>query len=323
MMPKASCSAAGRGCHMNAQNAGPVPLPRSLSRRDLYAAVLSLVPNAHSAAPARAQPQTRDPVVTAGAIERTLIATVERGDGLIPPLTLGMARVILQPGASVSAATPHGTRMIVVESGVLAVASVAPDAAPITSAALITDGHVPAPASELLVPAGTTMTFGAIGIASVRNPGTRSVVVLDVAVYHEEPRPMPRAFTSADGVSFQLLASGNATEAPLGRVLVALERVRLGVGAKLPTDLSHGLTLAYISAGGLRIRAEAGEVAAARAATAAPYSMPGALTAFGVGDERGATAGGIMFLPVGAAARIWNVDERHVELMTLSVREAP
>jgi hypothetical protein len=158
---------------MNAEIAGPVPLPRSLTRRDLCAAVIALVPNAHSAPPARSQPQTHDPVVTAGAIERTLIATVECRDGLIPPLTLGVARVILQPGASVSAATPHGTRMIVVESGVPVVAAVAPDAAPITSEALITDGHVPVPASKLLVPAGTTMTFGAIGIASVRNPGTR------------------------------------------------------------------------------------------------------------------------------------------------------
>ncbi|HEX2282673.1 MAG TPA: hypothetical protein VHG52_13025, partial [Thermomicrobiales bacterium] len=58
--------------------------------------------------------QVRAPGETlAPAVERQLIATVERGEGLLPPLTLGIARVVLPPGASALATTTNGARMIV------------------------------------------------------------------------------------------------------------------------------------------------------------------------------------------------------------------
>jgi hypothetical protein len=254
-------------------------------------------------------------------MERELVASVERDEGLLPPLTLGIARVVLQPGASAFAATSNGARMIVVESGVLAVASTPPAPRPLTSEEL--GGSVPAPSEddELFVPAGTTVTFGSLEVAHVRNPGARSVVALDVAVFREEPRPISRAFTTEDGISFQLLASASAAAAPPGRVVLALERLRLGPSSQLPADLSHGLTMAYIEAGSLALAPIAGDVFAARAAAPTPYSTPGSLQLIARDETRGITAGGVVFLPVGGVCSAINVTERTADVLALSVRE--
>jgi hypothetical protein len=257
----------------------------------------------------------------ASSVERQLIATVERDAGLLPPLTLGIARVVLRPGASAFAATPNGARMIVVESGVLAVSSTSQQTGPLTSVEL--GGSAPAPheGEELFVPAGTTVTFGSLVVARVRNPGARSAVALDVAVFREEPRPISRAFTTEDGISFQLLASASAAAAPPGRVVLALERLRLGASSQLPKDLSQGLTLAYVEAGAIELRPVAGEVFAARAAASTPYSMPGSLQPIATDQTRGITAGGVVFLPVGAECGVRNVAERPADILALSVRE--
>jgi hypothetical protein len=257
----------------------------------------------------------------AASVERELIATVERDAGLLPPLTLGIARVVLRPGASVFAATPNGARMIVVESGVLAVASTSQEARPFTSVELAVSAPAPDEGEELFVPAGTTVTFGSLEVARVRNPGTRSVVALDVAVFRDEPRPISRAFTTEDGVSFQLLASASAAVAPAGRVALALERLRLGGSSQLPADLCHGLTLAYVEAGTIELTSVTGDVFAARAAASTPYSMPGSLQPIATDQKRGITAGGVVFLPLGAECAVANAAERSAEVLALSVRE--
>jgi hypothetical protein len=293
---------------MIAQMRSPVPI----IRRQFLLVALTLLPQARIA---RATPTPF--------AERTLIATVERDAGLLPPLTLGIARVVLRPGASTFAATPNGARMIVVESGVLAVASTSQEAGPLTSGEL----GVRAPSTnedkELFVPAGTTVTFGSLEVARVRNPGARSVVALDVAVFREEPRPISRAFTTEDGISFQLLASASAAAAPSGRVALALERLRLEGLAQLPTDLCQGLTLTYVEAGSIMISPVAGEVFAARAAASAPYAMPSSLQPIASYHQRGITAGGVIFLPVGAECSVLNLAERTADVLALSVREIP
>jgi hypothetical protein len=147
--------------------------------------------------------------------------------------------------------------------------------------------------------------------------------VLDVAVYHAEPRPLPRAFTTDDGVSFQLLASASADAVPPGAVVVALERLRLGPRAMLPADLSRGLTLLYVDAGSLALRPGADEVFAAHAAASAPYSMPGALQPVPADQRREVTAGGVIFLPVRAEAVIANASGRVAALFAVQIREAP
>jgi hypothetical protein len=291
---------------MIAQVRSPVLIPR----RQLLLFPLALLPQA------RAQDST-----LAYSVERELVATVERDAGLLPPLTLGIARVVLRPGASTFAATPNGARMIVVESGVLAVASVSHEAGPLTSVELGVSAPATDEGNELFVPAGTTVTFGSLEVARVRNPGARSVVALDVAVFREEPRPISRAFTTEDGISFQLLASASAAAAPAGRVALALERLRLGGSAQLPSDLCHGLTLAYVEAGTIELTPVAGHVFAARAAASTPYSMPGSLQPIAMGQRRGITAGGVVFLPVGAECGVANVAERPADVLTLSVRE--
>ncbi len=291
---------------MIAQMRTPVLIPR----RRFLLFPLALLPHT----------QTRGETL-ASSVERELIATVERDAGLQPPLTLGIARVVLRPGASAFAATPNGARMIVVESGVLAVASMSQEARPFTSVELGVSAPAPKEGEELFVPAGTTVTFGSLEVARVRNPGARSVVALDVAVFREEPRPMARAFTTEDGISFQLLASASAAAAPAGRVALVLERLRLGSSSQLPADLSHGLTLNYVEAGTVELGPVAGEVFAARAAASTPYSMPGSLQPIARDQERRMTAGGIAFLPVGAECRVTNVAERPADVLTLSVRE--
>jgi hypothetical protein len=147
------------------------------------------------------------------------------------------------------------------------------------------------------------------------------VVALDVAVYHEEPRPLPRAFTTDNGLSFQLLASASADAAPVGASVIALERIRLAAGAALPGDLGHALTLFYVEAGTLVVTPLAGKVFAARAAAPTPYSIPGALRPLANGTELGVTAGGVVFLPLSAEASVRNDARRPVELLSLTVRE--
>jgi hypothetical protein len=255
-------------------------------------------------------------------VEREQIATIERAHGLTPPLTLGIAKVVLRPGAVTQSAIPGGARMIAVESGVLAV-SVTPSAnEPLSAREFSLLVPEPDLSDELFVPAGTTITFASRGVTTVRNPGARSVVALDVVVYTEAPRPLARAFTTEEGVSFQLLASANAAAALPGGVAVTLERVRLGQQAELPADLSIGLMLARVGAGTLRIRPDSGEVFAARAAASTPYSMPGSLEPIPTGDAREVTAGGVVFLPVGSAAAIANPVQRSAEVMILTMRES-
>ncbi|MDF3041678.1 MAG: hypothetical protein K0Q71_4384, partial [Thermomicrobiales bacterium] len=195
------------------------------------------------------------------------------------------------------------------------------EAGPLTSVELGVSAPATDDGKELFVPAGTTVTFGSLEVARVRNPGARSVVALDVAVFREEPRPISRAFTTEDGISFQLLASASAAAAPAGRVALALERLRLGGSSQLPTDLCHGLTLIYVEAGTVQLRPVAGEVFSARAAASTPYSMPGSLQPIAIDQERGMTAGGVAFLPVGAECGVVNVAERPADVLALSVRE--
>jgi hypothetical protein len=285
----------------------------SISRRAIVATPLAFALRSRVAA--------GDATAQSGHIERESIATVVQHGGLTAPLTLGMARVVLRPGAASWAETPDGARMMVVESGVMAIAVRARARAPVLAEEFATLTSAPSPEDELLLPAGTTMTFGELGVLSVRNPGARSVVLLDVVVYHEMPRPLPRAFTTDDGVSFQLLASANAALAPAGDVAVTLERVRLGADAALPRSLSAGVALAYVEAGGLEIEVVAGETFAARAAASAPYAMPGSLQPIPRGEQRSLTAGGVIFFPNGSEASAHNSSTRYAELLLLTLRE--
>jgi glyoxylate utilization-related uncharacterized protein len=97
--------------------------------------------------------------------------------------------------------------------------------------------------------------------------------------------------------------------------------LRLGGSSQLPADLCHGLTLAYVEAGTIELAPAAGDVFAARAAASTPYSMPGSLQPIATDQMRPITAGGVVFLPVGAECAVANAAERPAEILALSVRE--
>lgn len=251
---------------------------------------------------------------------RAPIARVVPERPLVPPLTLGLARVVLRSGATAWAETPGGARMLVVESGGLEVGVASRGDSAITSSDLAAAAFPPLDRSGLYLPAGTAMPFGSLGIVSLRNPGARAAVVLDAAVYSEEPRPLARAFTTSEGVSFQLLASASALTAPEGRAVVTLERILLSGHSFLLPESENSLSIMYLEVGTVDLRPTAGEVFAARAAASAPYAMPGALQALPAGGWRNVTAGGVIFRTVGATMELGNAGSRFVELLALTVR---
>jgi hypothetical protein len=257
----------------------------------------------------------------ADADARDEITAVPLRDGLTPPLTLGIARVALQPGAATWAATTGGARMLLVESGVLAIATAASVEPPLSAGELVLVAPPANPINEILAPAGSTMRFTGLGVSSVRNPGSRPVVWLDVAVFRDAPRPMRRAFTTDDGVSFQLLAGAEAEAAPTGPIAVELDRWRIPARSEAPDEAGRGLSLLYLEAGSLTIRPRSGDVQTAHAAAPAPYSQPGALHPVPPDTNQSVTAGAVIFLPTGSRAEIVNALGRPARLLGLGLRE--
>lgn len=236
------------------------------------------------------------------------------------PLTLGIARVVLRSGA-MSRSTTQGLRMIMVESGMVAVGMPRHKHAPITVADLTASPQVDYDLIEIIMATGTSLTADDPGIMSLRNPGAGSAVLLDVVVYRASPQPFSRAFTS-DEISFQLLASAVARSAPSGGATVRLERTWLAPQQVLAQPAGTGVTVSYLERGAVQVTGDAGEVATARAAAAAPYSLPGALQRLDQGRERLVTAGGMVFVPQDGAATVTNTERRDAELLVLSVLAA-
>lgn len=239
---------------------------------------------------------------------------------LQPPLTLGIARVVLRSGA-LSQSITQGMRLIAVESGVIAVGMPRSDDLPLTAADLSATPGAQVDLVELIMATGTSLAADDPGVMSLRNPGAGAAVLLDVVVYREAARPLARAFTS-DDVSFQLLASAVAASAPANGAVVRLERMWLASQQVLAQEAGAGVTVAYLARGAVQVMAGAGAVATARAATAAPYSLPGALQVLREGRERLVTAGGMVFVPDDGAATVTNTERRDAELLILSVLAA-
>jgi hypothetical protein len=249
-----------------------------------------------------------------------LFAHSEVTHDLQPPLTLGIARVVLQPGA-VSQSVTQGLRMITVESGVVAVGMPRSNHAPISVADLSASPRTKYDLVELIMATGTSLSADNPGVMSLRNPGAGSAVILDVVVYREIIQPLPRAFTS-DDVSFQLLASAVSASAPEGGAAIRLERTWLAPKQILVQAAGTGVMVGYLERGAVQVLSQAGQVATGRAATAAPYSLPGALTVLEQGRERLVSAGGMVFVPQDGASIMKNTERRDAVLLVLSVLAA-
>jgi hypothetical protein len=250
----------------------------------------------------------------------TLFAQSEVTWSLHPPLTLGIARVVLRPGAMSQSAT-QGMRVITVESGVVAVGMPRDRHTPLTAADLSATPGAQVDLVELIMATGTSLAADDPGVMSLRNPGAGAAVILDVVVCQELARPLARAFTSVD-VSFQLLASAVAEELPDGGAAVRLERTWLAPRQVLVQQAGTGVTMSYLERGAIEVTSQAGAVAIARAASAAPYSLPGASQVLERGRARLLTAGGMVFVPVDGATTFTNTERRDADLLVLSVLAA-
>jgi hypothetical protein len=267
--------------------------------------------------------QHDQPGAAAVGFERRIIARAILQQELVPPLTVGLARIILRSGATAWAETPGGVRILYIESGALEVETSTRDDARQFLATGVGMMSAPRETRDLVLRSGTAMPFGSVSIASIRNSGKRSVVLLDAAVYSEEPRPMARAFTSDDGLSFQLLAHASLAAVPSTPAAVTLERLRLGPGAAMPSWISTGCALIYLESGGVVLTGLIGEVAYARAAAAAPYALPGTLRAVALGDQQPVTAGGVIALALDSSATIHNASTRTASFLMLAIRVMP
>lgn len=280
----------------------------SLSRRRLMALPLAL------------GPWFALPAVAASGVERRIIARAVVDTALAPPMTIGLARVILRSGAAAWAETPGGVRILYIESGAVEVATMTREDAREFLETGVGMTSTPRNTREFVLRSGTAMPFGSIGIASIRNTGRRTAVLLDAAVYSEEPRPIMRAFTSDDGLSFQLLAHASLAAIPEAPAAVTLERVSLDPGAAMPSSSRAGCALVYLESGSIELSHQAGEVASARAAAAAPYALPGSLQALAPGQRRPVTAGGVMAISLHGMATVENTSTRQVSMLMLAMR---
>lgn len=239
---------------------------------------------------------------------------------LRPPLTLGMARVVLRPGATTQSTT-QGVRIIVVESGVVAVGLPRIEHGPVTAADLSLAPPAQQDLVEVIMATGTSLTVDDPGTMSLRNPGAGSAVILDVVVYRATPRPFSRAFTN-DDISFQMFASALAETAPVDGATVRLERQWLASGQRLEQSAGAGVLVTYLERGAVQVTGGAGQVLTGRAAAAAPYSQQGALQVLSQGKERLLTAGGTIVVTHGGRSLLQNAERRDATMLVLQVLAA-
>lgn len=238
------------------------------------------------------------PLAAQGPVVEDLVAV--GAAGLAPPLFLAIARVIVPAGAAIDGVDTAGPRLLVVESGMLTVAA-AGNAAGLGRASVIqprAEDRVLAPDDRLGLAAG--------GIGGLRNDGARPTVYLDAALFPAADRPDDGAFTTDDGVSFQLLAGAVVEAAPTGRVEFRLRRLHLPSGAGLPDGRRPGLALAYVESGALRLAPASDGVLFSRAAAAAPYSVAGPMRPVAAGSAVALAAGASLLLPMGSAVESRN-----------------
>ena len=235
---------------------------------------------------------------------------------LAPPLFLAIAQVVVPPGATIDAGTTTGSRLLVVESGTLTVSAAVDGVGVGLGRAVV--AH-PTAHDRVLAP-GDRLGLAAGEIDRLRNDGARPTVFLDAALLPAAARPDDGAFTTDDGVSFQLLAGAVVDAAPSGPVVVRLRRLRLAGGQGMPTPPVAGLALVYVESGRLRLVPAGAGVQYSRAAAATPYSAAGPMRPVAAGSAVDLTAGGAALLPGAAASESRNPRSSASTLLVVEVR---
>ncbi|MFT4038661.1 MAG: hypothetical protein QM692_10815 [Thermomicrobiales bacterium] len=261
----------------------------------------------------------RAPVSVAASPADPLFARSDIAGPLAAPLAIGMARVTLRPGATAKT-TVTGARTIIVESGFLAV-DLPDEHGVITSDDLSATQRSRSRRQEIIMVSGTSSTVVQPGVLELRNPGARTVSLLDVSMAAALPHGEWRGFTTED-LSFQILAQARAVTAPAGEATITVERRGVVAGATQRVLPGEGFVVGYVEHGAIVVEHEAGAVATARAAEAAPFSQAGPLEPAGEPSARLISAGGTFFLPAGSAARLAAIDHREAEMLVLSVLPA-
>ena len=241
-----------------------------------------------------------------------------------PPLFVGVAQVIVPPGARTTTAGTAGPRLLAIEAGSVTVGVAGPAdvwraAGPGTGPA---SGPSPVvPGDEVALGPGDRLTVGAGAVQEVRNDGTHAAVLLDAALFPPGAEPVAAAFTSPDGVSFQLLAGAVIEAVPAAPARFSLKRLRLERGQAMPAGARTGPVVAYVEAGSLDVVPTAGEVRFGRAAARAPSTSAGPLRAVPVGRTAPLTAGATVALATGAA--VVGANERDVPTVLLLLEIVP
>ena len=238
-----------------------------------------------------------------------------------PPLFLGVAQVVVRPGARTESAGTRGPRLLAVEAGLLAVRTGGPGRVVRSPGGGGWGGPEEIVAeTDLVLGPGDRLILETGALRTVSNDGARPAVYLDAALFPAGPEPVAAAFTTEEGVSFQLLTGVVAETVPSGPVAFALVRVRVPPGGALPATPRAGPAIAYVESGSLALTATAGDVRFGRAAAPAPTSTAGPLRPVAVGEGATVSAGSSLFLATGAAVAAGNARGVPASLLMVEVR---
>ena len=300
--------------------AGLAPSPSAPVRRLRLAVLVAMLAAELEVAAAGA---TRLPPAV---VEIEQIAGIELATLPAGPLFLGLAQVVIPPGIGTADATTAGPRLIVMEAGTLTVTTAGP-------AEVLRASFSNMPAQWTDVPPGSVVSLGSGdrlvlepgAVGEIRNDGARASVYLDAALFAPAARPVEAAFTTADGISFQLLVGAIADVAPAAPAEFALARLHLPRGAALPAAPRVGPAVIYVESGSLEVVPTAvggAGVQFSRAAAPTPFSTAGPLREVPLGARLKLTAGGSLFVPDGAAIAAANEREVPAVLLLVELRPA-
>jgi len=259
------------------------------------------------------------PLANAAAVETIAELVVETPPPA--PLFFGIAHVIVPPGTIDETAGTAGPRIIAIESGTLTIATDG------TATVLRATAYTPQPLesvplnSEIVLGPGDRFLASESAIRHIRNEGTRPSVYLDTALFPPGPGSISPAFTTPEGISFQLLAGVIAETVPDAPLQVTLSRMRLPANGALPTSPRDGPALIYVEAGSLDLEAVGGAIHYSRSAAPTPSSTAGPMRPVRIGDHLNLAAGASAYLELGSSILASN--QRDVPVTLLMVELGP